>query len=97
MTWAVRAGAGVCGLLRLSLVVLMRRAGVRRSADLLQWSALPPNVCVTVCLRERVRKVTLFKVRELVYTQQQTFTTNRKMQRREKCVVHVSVILNIKC
>lgn len=47
MAWAVRRRAGVCGLLRRSLVVFVSWAAVRRSADLLQRSALPPTVCVT--------------------------------------------------
>lgn len=55
MAWTVHRRAGVCGLLRLSLVVFVSRAAVRRSADLLQRSTLPPNVCVTV-ERERERE-----------------------------------------
>lgn len=56
MIWAVRSRAGVCGLLRLSLVVFASRAAVGRSADLLQRSALPPTVCVSVSKRERDRQ-----------------------------------------
>ncbi len=89
MAWAVRRRAGVCGLLRRSLVVFVSRAAVRRSADLLQRSALPPTVCVT-SERERESRGRSPSLESENSKKQPTFRVWRT--ERDRCVVCLNVM-----